>query len=139
MFFLTPIIGILINLSLPYIFDGLGSNLFKKVEAVATIVSTFALALVSLLAGIIILVTSLKDSYFSRRFKSSGGYSDYMFVYFYTIVTIFFTHCSTIPAHVSFCWFKIMLSSMLVNILLALFLTISAYCLTNKNENSINQ
>lgn len=117
----------------------MGSNLFAKVEAIATIVSTFALALVSLLAGIIVLVTSLKDSYFSRRFKSSGGYSDYMFIYFYTIVTIFFTHCSTIPAHVSFFWFKVMLSAMCVNILLTLLLTISAYCLTSKNEDTINQ
>lgn len=117
----------------------MGSSLFAKANEIATIVSTFALALVSLLVGIIVLVTSLKDSYFSRKFKSSGGYADYLFIYLYTIIDIFFTHFTTIPAHINFIWFKIMLSAMTVCVILALVLIISAYCLTSRNDYSINQ
>lgn len=125
-------------LCLSLIFNDFGIELYKMTINISGIVATYALTLVSLLGGIVVIITSLKDSYYSRVFKSSGGYSDYMFIYFNTIISIFITHCMTIPAHVNFYWFKIMLSSMFFNTLQTLFLIISAFCLSSKNEESIN-
>lgn len=123
---------------LDVVFDGMGAELYKHRSVACNIVSTFSIALVGILAGIVAIVTSMKDSAYTRYFKEAGHRGDYLYCYGLTIVSIFFTHCCSILALSSFIWFKIMITSMTMNIVQAILLAISAYSISQANpaENS---
>jgi len=111
----------------------MGAELYKHSDVACNIVSTFSIALVGILAGIVAIVTSMKDSSYTRYFKEAGHRGDYLYCYGMVIVFVFFTHCCSILALSSFFWFKMMITSMVLNIIQAILLTISAYCISHAN------
>lgn len=118
---------------LDWAFNGMGKELYTHRDVACNIVSTFSIALVGILAGIVVLVTSLSDSAYTRYFKEAGHRGDYLTCYVVSIGFIFFTHCSAILALSNFIWFKIMITSMMLNIIQAILLAISAYSISHAN------
>jgi hypothetical protein len=91
--------------------------------------------MVGFLAGIVVFITSMKDSYWMRVFELHGGRADYLFIYFTSIVFLFVTHTLSIAAISNYLVFKIMLASMLVNIFHVIWISISTYCITSSIKN----
>lgn len=115
------------------VFNGMGIELYNHRDVACNIVSTFSIALVGILAGIVAIVTSMKDSSYTRYFKEAGHRGDYLYCYGMVIVFVFFTHCCSILALSNFFWFKMMITSMVLNIIQAVLLIISAYCISHAN------
>ena len=111
----------------------MGAGLYEHRDVACNIVSTFSMALVGILAGIVVVVTSMKESAYTIYFKEAGHKGDYLYCYGMTIVFIFFTHCTSILALSSFFWFQMMITSMVLNIIQTVLLAISAYYISHAN------
>jgi hypothetical protein len=84
-------------------------------EAVSNIVSTFCVLLIGILSAVIVLVTGMKDSYFARKYRSSGALKNLLYFYLFTISTVFVTHLLTIASFSAYYLFKLMLAALITN------------------------
>jgi len=113
---------------------GQGSNLYANIQVVSNVVSTFCVALVGFLSGIIVLISGLKDSYFFRVYKNSGHMDNFLFYYFFTLISLFVTHLLSIAAISGYLWMKAMIASISMNVCQIIFLIIITYCVSIRNE-----
>jgi len=129
---ITLIIGLIIYSLLPFV--GSGEELFNKIGVVASIISTFCVALIGFLSGIIVIMSGLKDSHFFRSYKQSGHLNDFLFYYFFTIISLIVTHLLSIAAISSYFWMKLMIASILTNVMQIIFLITITHCVSVRNE-----
>ena len=132
MLIVTWIIGLVIYKTLPIF--GTGKILFENVSTVANIVSTFCVALIGFLSGIIVILSGLKDSFFFRSYKNSGHLNNFLFYYFFTIISLIVTHLISIASISSYFWMKVLIASITMNVLQIIFLITITHFVSAKNE-----
>ena len=107
--------------------------MFSNVETVSNIVSTFCVALIGFLSGIIVILSGLKDSHFFRNYKAAGHLNDFLFYYFFTIISLIFTHLTSIAAISSYMWMKAMIASIIMNVVQIIFLITITHFVSARN------
>lgn len=83
------------------------------------------------MAGAVAIATSLRDSYWMRRFRKNGM-RDYLFYYGFTIVCLLLTHISAVYALMNYTWFRITIASALMNTVQVLWVMYGAHRITEK-------
>lgn len=68
-----------------------------------------------------------------KLYIAHGHFKTYMFLYFFTVVSLVLTHLFSIAAFYSITWFNIMLASMIVNILQFVLIVMITWSVYNKS------
>lgn len=92
--------------------------------------------MVGFLSTILVLITSLKDSYFYRKYKQYGHLTNFLFYYFFTTVSLFITHLLTIAALAGYGWFKAMLSSVVMNVFQIIFIIMVSHSVSIRSKST---
>lgn len=111
----------------------LTKEMFCHVDVVSDIISTFCIALIGTMSAVIVIITGLKDSYYMRIYIAHGHFKRYVFLYFFTIISLVLTHLFSIAAFYSIIWFDLMLASMIVNIIQFIFIISITWSVYNKS------
>jgi len=80
-------------------------------------------------------MSGLKDSHFFRSYRANGSLNNFLFYYFFTLVSLFVTHLTTIAAISNYLWMKAMIASIIMNVIQIVFLiTVTHFVSTRNNQ-----
>jgi hypothetical protein len=99
-------------------------------------IATLTLAMISIMGGAVAFAAATKDSYWIRRFKSTGLMDHFLILYGITLVSLFVTHILSIYIMIDAVSFRILMASCVTNILQVLLVMANAHNIASHSESS---
>ena len=97
-------------------------------------IATLTLTLISIMGGAVAFAAATKDSYWIRRFKSTGLMDQFLILYGITLISLFITHILSIYIMIDAVSFRILMASCITNILQVLIVMANAHNIASHSE-----
>lgn len=121
-------------------FEGFHLSLFDQKANVAVITATFAFTMLGFLAAVITILIGLRRNSLIRRYDQKGYFSVFYWIYFFSIISLFFTFgCAllSLSDHFGDVFMKLAIGSTVNNLAQVLLMTIILVNISTKSSTQL--